>query len=103
MFHLLRNIPDDGYFCRARAVSDWRVREDDKGLKLEIDVPGYSEEDISVEVNRSTIYVEVKLKEREGRYSYKIPGDIDYEMITALVVNGVLKIRLPFGKRRKIL
>lgn len=84
------------------------VIEDDKGYLLKMDLPGYKEDEINIEVKKRVLYIkgtagkeseeEVKylLNERtEGAFerSFPLPEDADSERVTAKFADGLLTIR----------
>lgn len=84
------------------------VKEKEKSYELEIEMPGYNKEDISVDFEKGYLTVSAKKdeKQEEGkkyisrerhqvcRRSYYV-GEIDENGITAKYENGVLTVDLP--------
>ena len=84
------------------------VKEKEKSYELEIEMPGYNKEDISVDFEKGYLTVSAKKdeKQEEGkkyisrerhqvcRRSYYV-GEIDENGITAKYENGVLSVDLP--------
>ena len=84
------------------------VKEKEKSYELEIEMPGYNKEDISVDFEKGYLTVSAKKDEKheEGkkyisrerhqvcRRSYYV-GEIDENGITAKYENGVLSVDLP--------
>ena len=93
-------------------VSIW---EQDAGFVLEMELPGFAQEDISIEVlTTGTLSVKGERSvpdDREGnlvsgcqrhgtiRKEYKLPNSIDADSIDAKLINGLLTITL--GKKAK--
>lgn len=84
------------------------VKEKENSYELEIEMPGYNKEDISVDFEKGYLTVSAKKdeKQEEGkkyisrerhqvcRRSYYV-GEIDENGITAKYENGVLSVALP--------
>lgn len=84
------------------------VKEKEKSYELEIEMPGYNKEDITVDFEKGYLTVSAKKdeKQEEGkkyisrerhsvcRRSYYV-GEIDENGITAKYENGVLSVDLP--------
>ena len=88
------------------------VTEDDSEYKLEMELPGRSEKDVSIELDHDNLTIASKIEEseenksdkkdtakkyilQERRYSsfsrrFTLPSDVDEESITANFKNGVL-------------
>jgi len=123
---LFDGFGDDGYlmpsfnFKKAFAVPKVDVKENKSAYTLEMDLPGKTEKDISIELHRNvlTISSEVKSEKEEkkeekaeekeaGKYlikertyskfsrSFTLPEDVDSEKLTAKVTNGVLSVTMP--------
>ncbi|XP_018730058.2 23.6 kDa heat shock protein, mitochondrial isoform X1 [Eucalyptus grandis] len=84
----------------------WDVKEDDKALRLRIDMPGLSKEDVKLAVEQNTLIIRGEGGEPEGggdeegarRYSSRIDLPLDLyklEEIKAEMKNGVLKVVVP--------
>lgn len=89
------------------------VREDDKGIDLDIELPGIRPQDVDISVENGILTVsgekrsERNEEEREGRYhmvertygsffrSFQLPQGVDESQISADFNNGVLTIRIP--------
>ncbi len=89
------------------AADVWETREE---MVFEIDVPGFSKTDFSVQIRDNALVVSgkrvrtaeadttVHIKERsfgEFERTFVIPGSVDQERIKAKYENGVLRITLP--------
>ncbi|MFN7709703.1 MAG: Hsp20/alpha crystallin family protein [Holosporales bacterium] len=91
--------------------------ESDKELVIQVEVPGLSEDDIKIEVNRGTLTLSAQKKmkrEKEGRTYHMVerasgifvrtlhlPLEVDPDEIEATVKNGILKITLPKNEKNK--
>ncbi|XP_030467640.2 small heat shock protein, chloroplastic-like [Syzygium oleosum] len=96
----------------------WDVKEDDKALKLRVDRPGLSKEDVKVAVEQNTLIIrgeggELEAGDRDEGSVRRYSGRIDlppnlYKMdeIKAEMRNGVLKVVVPNaqeGERKDVL
>ena len=129
---LFDGFGDDGYlmpsfnFKKAFVTPKVDVKEDDKAYTLEMDVPGKTEKDINIELNRNvlTISSEIKSEKEEKKEakeeaknadkyllkersyskfsrSWTLPDDVDAENISAKVTNGVLSVVMPRKAREE--
>jgi HSP20 family protein len=85
------------------------LEETDDAYVVEIDLPGVSRRDVTLEVNGRELTVSGEVKERErdgflrrqtrrtGRFHHTVtlPGDVDAERIKASLDDGVLVVRAP--------
>jgi len=123
---LFDGFGDDGYLMpsfnlkKAFVAPKVDVKEDKAAYTLEMDLPGKTEKDINIELNRNilTISSESKSEKEEkkdekaeakeaGKYlikersyskfsrSFTLPEDVDSENLTAKVINGVLVVTMP--------
>lgn len=98
----------------APAAYGTDIKHTDGAYSLEMDLPGFSKEDISLEVKENTLRITAERKAeneekkddgyvRRGRFSGRIEksfdiSGIDAEAITAGYENGVLTVTLPEKK-----
>ena len=87
------------------------TRESDEAYHIEIELPGMSKEDITIEVDKGLLSITGKreyrneLKEEDyykiesnyGKFyrSFTLPEDVDVEKISASSNNGVLDVTVP--------
>jgi len=94
------------------------VKSNDQGYVLEMDLPGYSEDDVNIELDHNTLTIASKetsareekkeakeeaktnwiLHERHSaqfKRSFTLPEDVNGETITATFKNGVLTLNMP--------
>jgi HSP20 family protein len=85
------------------------IEETDDAYLVEVDVPGVSRDDLTLDWNdrQLTIHGEVKERDRKGYlrqqsrhvgrfdYSFTLPGDVDGDRIEASLADGVLTIKAP--------
>jgi HSP20 family protein len=109
----LRHARSGGW---APALADLEEHEDT--FLIEVEVPGFDRDDISIEMEGRRLIVHAKREERERRgilrsstrssgllhHEVVLPADVDEEAIEASLARGVLSIRLPktegAGRRR---
>jgi len=91
------------------------LEETDDAYIVEIDLPGVSRRDVTLEVNgrELTVHGEVKERERKGfarrqtrrtgrfHHSVALPGEVDVERIKASLDDGVLMVRAPKSQATK--
>ncbi len=95
------------------------VEETDDAYLVEVELPGVSREDVSVEQTGGRLVVHGERKERErvgilrrrtrttGRFYYEVdlPAELDDQAVTASLDRGVLTVRVPksgSARRRRI-
>ncbi|MGP1414754.1 MAG: Hsp20/alpha crystallin family protein [Treponema sp.] len=87
------------------------VRETEKGYVMEVDLPGYSEKDININMQDRVLTLSCKkdsteekkeggylIKERntsEFKRRFNFSDDIDEKAISAVFENGVLEVSIP--------
>ena len=75
---------------------NWNVTTTEKGWNVEIEMPGLTKEDISIEVNNNSILIsELKDEDSKTRYEslrYTLPKTADKENISAKMENGILNL-----------
>ncbi|MCK9171284.1 MAG: HSP20 family small heat-shock protein [Treponema sp.] len=118
--NVMNNIFDDGTDsgCSTCRTPDVDVKETKDGYTLEMDLPGRTEKDISIELDHNTLTIasieeknepeEKKtdaekdekwlIRERTGQTfsrSFTLPDDVNTEQVAASFKNGVLSVLLP--------
>lgn len=88
------------------------VKEEDKGYTLEMELPGRTEKDVSIELDHDNLTISSKMEEskeekkdeKKGKYilkerrtagferRFKLPSDVNEEDISANFKNGILTI-----------
>lgn len=85
------------------------ISETDEGFGIEVEVPGFSREDVKVEVHQGVLTVSGERAKTEGERkrhrverasgefsrSFRLPENVDEKAIKATATNGVLYIALP--------
>ena len=119
---LFDGFEDDGYlmpsfnFRKAFATPKVDVKEEKEAYLLEMDLPGKTDNDINIELNKNVLTISSQTKsEKEekaeaktaGKYlikersyskfsrSFTLPEDVDSEKLSAKVTNGVLTVTMP--------
>ncbi len=124
--NLFDGFEDDGYLMpsfnlrKAFVAPKVDVKEDKDAYTLEMDLPGKTESDIKIELDRNILTIssinktekeekkEEKAEAKEAcKYlikeractrfsrSFKLPDDVDSENLSAKVINGVLAVTMP--------
>lgn len=109
-FGLSSGFSERGFFNDVSPRID--VRETDKTVEIEADLPGVADDDLNVEIVNNTLTIRgekrnEKRDERDGEYRYversfgsfsraiPLPYEIDPDTVQAAFKNGVLTISLP--------
>lgn len=78
-------------------------QKDDNNYQLEIEVPGYSKENIDLSVKEGKLYVNAN---REGKstktFVYKLSNKINTKNLSASCKDGVLIVNLPLKEPEQI-
>ena len=94
-------------FSPPRAANPWRWTEKDDAWTGQLDLPGFTKEEVNVLIDKDRIFsVEAKqpeLAEGETRdfarsevsYKLRLPREADAEKLVATLENGVLSVTLP--------
>jgi len=116
---------DDFWLSPFRETEPWmgaylppvNVREDDGSVFAEAELPGMSEEDINVTVNRDSLRISGEKKQKEetreeNYYSMEssygsfdrlvdLPSEVDEEKTEAEFNNGMLTVKMPKSREAK--
>lgn len=105
--NFLVNDTHDTAYCGCVPAN---IREEDKLFRIELSVPGYSKEEIRINVQKNLLTVQsVKNEEQASGENYlsrefkkgsferrfNLPKHVDQDQISALFSNGILEITLP--------
>jgi HSP20 family protein len=118
LFNTFFDTPTTGNGTSARRwIPAMDVVETDEHFVLKADLPGLSEEDVTIEVEENVLTVSGERKaehedKREGfvrversygsfRRSLTLPEGVDPEAVSASFENGVLEVRIPKPEQRK--
>ena len=109
-----RFLSEPYYGTRAPAVD---IREDEKGYKMEVELPGLTEKDIEVKVENDVLSISSKKEEvkedkdkdyvhKERRSysfsrSFTLPDNVKTDKIDASFNNGLLNISIPKAPEAK--
>ena len=110
---------DPLYGKRAKNLMKTDVRETDKSYELDIDLPGFKKDEISVDLKEGYLTIQAAKgldkdeKDKEGKYirqeryagacsrSFYV-GDVEPDQVTAKYEDGILKISLPKAGRQEL-
>jgi HSP20 family protein len=90
---------------RFEDYKDYYLKESQEALILELDVPGFSEEDLQIYIEGKSLHINgnrtgnrnVKMER-----SFSLSNHIDTEKVEAEIKNGLLTIKLPKAEKKKI-
>jgi HSP20 family protein len=121
LFNTVFDAPAAGGGNGGQAMRRWMpamdLLETDDHFVLRADLPGMTQEDVSIELEDTTLTVSGQRKaeheeRREGAYRVErafgsfsraltLPQGVDPESVTASFDNGVLEVRVPKPEQRK--
>ena len=109
-----KNVEKKLYGHRAKNVMNTDVKETEDGYELEMDLPGFKKEEVSVELNNGYITIraakgldEDEKEKKTGKYirreryagacsrSFYVGEDVQQEDIKAEFKHGILKLFVP--------
>lgn len=87
-------------FKERREFDDFRISSDEMSHFIDVDVPGFTRDDLEIVVSHGTLAIKgsCKLRQNENRTmgrSFTIAKTTDPDKIKAVVENGILHIMLP--------
>lgn len=83
-------------FAKPSTIADVVSLLDDGSYKLEIEVPGFSKENISLLTKDGQLYVTLNHANKpEKKFSYKLNNKIDPDSIKATCKDGILTVVCP--------
>ena len=116
-----RNMEKKLYGHRAKNVMNTDVKETEDGYELEMDLPGFKKEEVSVELNDGYITIraakgldEDEIEKKTGKYirrerysgacerSFYVGEGVTQQDIKASFKHGILKLDIPKKEARKI-
>ena len=116
-----RNMEKKLYGHRAKNVMNTDVKETEDGYELEMDLPGFRKEEVSVELNDGYITIraakgldEDEKEKKTGKYirrerysgacerSFYVGEGVTQQDIKASFKHGILKLDIPKKEARKI-
>jgi len=81
------------------------TKETENNHQIEIDVPGFSAKELSVEIKDDLLTVSKTPKETNQRranfYVFSVPSNVDCSKITSSLKDGVLLVTLPKLEEKK--
>ncbi len=83
----------------------FKVGDENGNLILSLDLPGFKQGEVDVQLEKSVLTVRAKNEEDEIEQSITVGDDVDPDLIDAKLENGLLKLVLPrreSAKARKI-
>lgn len=115
MYDLLQDFfAPTNYYVQSNGLMATNVKKDEQGIYLEVEMPGFKKEEISVDYEKDylTVKAEKNLSEedKKGYVRFErankisrtfLVGQIDKENITAKYTDGVLFIALPYEKQKE--
>jgi HSP20 family protein len=109
---------DDFFFPRLSYGTQLDVYQEDNNYFVEVDLPGYKKEEISVEFNDDVLTIKAQHSEEQKqdnkKYYYRSRKssefmrqirftNIEHESINAEFNDGVLKVKLPQKNRQEVI
>jgi len=112
-FDLFDDIFGDSFFRKDESkMMRTDIRETDTGYVIDIDLPGYSKEDIKIDVTDGYLTINAKTNQekkddKNGKYvrrerffgecsrSFYVGEDLEAEDIKAAFKNGILSLEIP--------
>jgi HSP20 family protein len=106
-----RNTNDESSWFSGAWTPPVDIYESDDALVMKAELPGFSKDDISIEMKENTLVIKGERKRedevKEGNYhrsermygafqrSFLLPTTVDQEKVRASYKDGVLELRLP--------
>jgi HSP20 family protein len=106
-----RNTNDESSWFSGAWTPPVDIYETDDALVMKAELPGFSKDDISIEMKENTLVIKGERKRedevKEGNYhrsertygafqrSFLLPTTVDQEKVRAAYKDGVLELRLP--------
>jgi HSP20 family molecular chaperone IbpA len=73
-------------------VYDSVTKQDNGSTKIEVVVPGYSKEDLKLDISNNVLTLTSELKDKKFSRKWRLSDSIDIKSITAECKNGILSI-----------
>jgi HSP20 family protein len=90
---------------RFEDYKDYYLKESQEALILELDVPGFSEEDLNIDIDDRVLKIHGERKTGRPvnmKRTFTLSRNIDHERIEAEIKNGLLTVTLPKAESRKV-
>lgn len=110
-FDLFDEMFEDPFFSKSSKLMKTDIKENENDYTIEVDLPGYSKEDIQITVDDGYLTVSAntskedddtssKYVKRERYYgecsrSFYVGNDVETEDVKASFRNGILKLEVP--------
>lgn len=110
-FDLFDEMFEDPFFSKSSKLMKTDIKENENDYTIEVDLPGYSKEDIQITVDDGYLTVSantskededtsskyVKRERYYGEYSrsFYVGNDVETEDVKASFRNGILKLEVP--------
>ncbi len=110
-FDLFDEMFEDPFFSKSSKLMKTDIKENENDYTIEVDLPGYSKEDIQITVDDGYLTVSAntskedadtssKYVKRERYYgecsrSFYVGNDVETEDVRASFRNGILKLEVP--------
>lgn len=110
-FDLFDEMFEDPFFSKSSKLMKTDIKENENNYTIEVDLPGYSKEDIQITVDDGYLTVSAntskedadtssKYVKRERYYgecsrSFYVGNDVETEDVKASFRNGILKLEVP--------
>lgn len=110
---LIDDFFNDSFFNDTQTYNNnYRFYKTETGYSLDMLVPGFNKENLSVELDGNKIFIKGETKYGDNTLmselcssfmskKFVIPENVDTGKIEADVTDGVLSIKLPFSKKTK--
>ncbi len=98
-FDALESVFDSAGY---RTATDSYVEENKENYLIQLDVPGFTKEDVKISLDGRNLLIEGERKgprEAKIRKIFSLPEDVDFDRIVAHQKDGVLEVAVP--KREK--
>lgn len=91
---------------RLYDLPERKVREDEKNVFVEVDIPGFEKNEIDIIVENRLIVINAKKDDESIRrsvsLSYTLPANVDINKSKAEYNNGVLRVTLPKSAKQEV-
>ena len=110
-FDLFDEMFEDPFFSKSSKLMKTDIKENENDYTIEVDLPGYSKEDIQITIDDGYLTVSAntskedadtssKYVKRERYYgecsrSFYVGNDVETEDVKASFRNGILKLEVP--------
>ena len=98
-FHMtnLTNYVWDELFSSSELPYNWDEKDND--LSLELDIPGFSKEEVEVKSKLGVVSIsgspKAENRRKKFKLSFKMPNSVDGDLAAAELANGVLRVTIP--------